>query len=254
MLSPATHSRAIVGAVDFLSNLRLMARNVSTETLRHFDRKRLLVNQLEALKVNVVLDVGANSGQFGTALRRAGYTGRIVSFEPLSGPFAVLQRKAAADQLWDCRQCALGDADQTITINVAGNAGASSSVLPMLKSHQDAFPPANYVGTEQVPINRLDSVAAEFLEPADVLFLKIDVQGFERQVLAGGMQTVNDRCVGMQLELSFIPLYQGDMLIHEAVGLVYSLGFRLTGLLPGFTDPRNGRMLQADGIFFRGDD
>lgn len=231
-----------------------MARNVGTETLRHFDRKRLLINQFEARQVNVVLDVGANSGQYGTALRRAGYKGRIASFEPLSGPFSTLNRKSAADPLWDCRQCALGDADETITINVAGNAGASSSVLPMLQSHQDAFPPANYIGTEEVPIHRLDSIAQEILKPSDIPFLKIDVQGFEKQVLAGGKSTVNDRCVGMQLELSFLPLYEGDMLIQESLALVYSLGFRLTGLLPGFTDPRNGRMLQADGIFFRIDD
>jgi hypothetical protein len=124
----------------------------------------------------------------------------------------------------------------------------------MLKSHQDAFPPANYIGTEDVAIHRLDSVASEFLNPTDVTFLKIDVQGFEKQVITGSKSTLNESCVGMQLELSFIPLYEGDMLIHEALELVYSLGVRLTGLLPGFTDPRNGRMLQADGIFFRGDD
>lgn len=240
--------------MDFFRNLGLIARNVSMETLRHFDRKRLLVNQLEAERVNVVLDVGANSGQFGAALRRAGYRGRIVSFEPLSEPFALLQRKAAKDSLWDCHQFALGDAEQTITINVAGNAGASSSVLPMLKAHQDAFPPANYVGTQEVLIHRLDSLTSEYLKPTDVIFLKIDVQGFEKDVLAGAKEIVNNKCVGMQLELSFLPLYQGDMLIHEALEYVYSLGFRMTGFLPGFTDPRNGRMLQADGIFFRSGD
>ncbi len=124
----------------------------------------------------------------------------------------------------------------------------------MLKSHLDAFPPANYIGTEEVPIHRLDSVAPEFLRSTDVAFLKIDVQGFEKQVLAGSQSTLNDRCVGMQLELSFLPLYEGGMLIREALDLAYSLGFTLTGLLPGFTDVRNGRMLQADGIFFREDD
>ena len=138
-------------------------------------------------------------------------------------------------------------------MNVAGNAGQSSSVLPMLKSHQDAFPLANYIGTEEVPIYRIDSVAPEIVHPTDVTFLKIDVQGFEKQVLAGSESTVNDRCVGMQLELSFLPLYEGGMLIREALDLVNSLGFMLTGLLPSFTDPRNGRMLQADGIFFRDD-
>lgn len=156
--------------------------------------------------------------------------------------------------MWECRRCALGDVDGTISINVAGNEGASSSVLPMLKRHQDAFPPANYVGAQRVPIHRLDSVAADVLRPNDIAFLKIDVQGFEKQVIAGGDSTVHDRCVGMQLELSFQPLYEGGMLIREALDLVDSLGFTLSGLQPGFTDPRNGRMLQADGIFFRGSD
>lgn len=105
-----------------------------------------------------------------------------------------------------------------------------------------------------MPIHRLDSVAADVLRPNDIAFLKIDVQGFEKQVIAGGDSTVHDRCVGMQLELSFQPLYEGGMLIREALDLVDSLGFTLSGLQPGFTDPRNGRMLQADGIFFRGSD
>lgn len=138
--------------------------------------------------------------------------------------------------------------------NIAGNAGQSSSVLPMLKSHQNAFPPANYVGTQEASIHRLDSVAPEFLGMNGVAFLKVDVQGFEKQVLAGGKSTIDDHCVGMQLELSFLPLYEGGMLIPEALDLVYSLGFTLTGLLPCFIDANNGRMLQADGIFFREDD
>lgn len=240
--------------MDLFRRGGLISRSTTFEVSRPYSEgglKRQFVKQLESREVNIVLDIGANSGQYATDLRRAAYKGRIVSFEPLSDPFSDLERNTSKDPLWDCRQCALGDVDGTISINVAGNAGASSSVLPMLKSHQEAFPPANYVGVEQVPIRRLDSVMPEVLQPTDVAFLKIDVQGFEKHVLAGGKSTVNDRCVGMELELSFLPLYEGGMLIREALDLVYSLGFTLTGLLPGFTDPRNGRMLQADGIFFR---
>jgi FkbM family methyltransferase len=232
----------------------LIARNTTFEVSRPYSErglKRQFVKQLESRRVSVVFDVGANSGQYAADLRMAAYDGRIVSFEPLSGPFSLLKSNASRDPLWDCRQCALGEVDGTISINVAGNAGASSSVLPMLKSHQDAFPPANYIGTEEVSIRRLDSAASEFLRPADIVFLKIDVQGFEKQVIAGGESFVKDHCVGMQLELSFINLYEGSMLIREALDLVYSLGFTLTGLVPGFADPRDGRLLQADGIFFR---
>ena len=218
------------------------------------DWERNFLHQLESHHVNVVLDVGANSGQYGSGLRAAGFTGRIVSFEPLSGAFSLLERSAAADPLWECHHSALGDSDGSVSINVAGNAGESSSVLPMLKSHQDAYPPANYVGTEEVPIHRLDSLAPEILRPNDVVYLKMDVQGYEKQVLAGAEATVRDRCVGMQLELSFLPLYEGGMLIREALDVAYSLGFSPTGFRPVFIDMRNGRMLQGDGIFFREDD
>ncbi len=97
-------------------------------------------------------------------------------------------------------------------------------------------------------------MAPEIPRPTDATFLKIDVQGFEKQVIAGSQSTLNDGCVGMQLELSIVPLYEGGMLIREALDLAYSMGFTLTGLLPGFTDVRDGQLLQADGIFFREDD
>ncbi|CQD02496.1 FkbM family methyltransferase [Mycobacterium lentiflavum] len=216
--------------------------------------RRRFVDELKSRGVDVVLDVGANSGQYAGRLREADFDGRIVSFEPLSGPFARLQRSASKLPRWDCRRCALGDFDGAISMNVAGNAGESSSILPMLQRHRDVFPRANYVGTEEVTVSRLDSVASEVLAPNDVVFLKIDVQGFEKQVIDGGIATVNDRCVGIELELSFEPLYDGGMLFQEAFDLMDSLGFMLTGLVPGFIDIRTGQVLQADGVFFRGHD
>ena len=232
----------------------LIARSTTIEVARPYSEggwKLQFVKQLEMRRVDTVFDVGANSGQYATDLRMAAYKGPIVSFEPLSAPFALLERNAAKDPLWECRQCALGDSDGMVSINVAGNAGASSSILPMLKSHQDAFPPANYIGTEEVPIHKLDTIAPEYLRPSDQIFLKIDVQGFEKHVVAGGSATIKDHVIGAQLELSFIPLYEDGMLIREALDLAYSSGFVLTELVPGFRDPRDGRMLQADGIFFR---
>lgn len=240
--------------MQLLDQVRLIARAAPSELLRYFSErnwKRMFVKQLESLNVDVVFDIGSNTGQYAAGLRKAGYRGRMISFEPLSRPFASLERKASKDPLWDCRRYALGDVDGTVSINVAGNAAQSSSVLPMLKSHQDAYPPANYVGVEDVPVYRLDSVAPQLLRPNDISFLKIDVQGFEKQVLAGSKSTLADSCIGMQLELSFLPLYEGSMLIPEALDWAYSSGFTLTGLLPCFIDPRNGRMLQADGVFFR---
>ncbi|WP_156669931.1 MULTISPECIES: FkbM family methyltransferase, partial [unclassified Mycobacterium] len=132
------------------------------------DWRRNFVGELKMRQVTVVLDVGANSGQYAQGIREAGYAGRIVSLEPLSTPFSVLERSAALDPAWDCRQCALGDRDDTVPMNVAGNAGQSSSLLPMLKAHRDALPSANYIGTEEVALRRLDSLAPELLLPDDV--------------------------------------------------------------------------------------
>lgn len=228
------------------------ARGIELSWYRpELDWERNFIHQLQSHGVTTILDVGANSGQYASGLRAAGFEGRIASFEPTSEAFSQLERMANADPLWESRRCALGDSDGTVTINIAGNAGESSSVLPMLRTHQDAYPPANYVGTEEVPIYRLDSVAPEILGATDVVFLKLDVQGFEKQVLAGSSATVKDRCVGLQLELSFVPLYEGGMLIREALEIAESLGFTLTGVSPNFVDMRNGRTLQADGIFFR---
>lgn len=214
------------------------------------DWNRNFMRQLQLSQVGVILDVGANSGQYAAGLRAGGFDGRIVSFEPLSQPFVALKARASTDPLWEVRNCALGDSDGSISINIAGNAGESSSVLPMLKAHQEAYPPANYVGDEHVTVHRLDSIAGDFLQPTDTVFLKIDVQGFEKQVIAGAHSSIQ-HCIGMQLELSFLPLYEGGMLIREALDIAYSLGYTLTGLSPCFTDTRNGRTLQADGVFFR---
>lgn len=219
-----------------------------------FEWRRRFVDELKIRGVDVVLDVGANSGQYAGRLREAGFGGRFVSFEPLSGPFTRLHRNASKLPRWDCRRYALGDFDGSISMNVAGNAGESSSILPMLQRHRDVFPRANYIGTEDVAVCRLDSIASEVLEPNEVVFLKVDVQGFEKQVIDGGIATVNDRCVGIELELSFEPLYDGGMLTQQAFDLMDSLGFLLKGLVPGFIDIRTGQVLQADGVFFRGDD
>ena len=198
--------------------------------------------------VDVVLDVGAARGGYAEELRQFGYTGRIVSFEPMAAAFADLRAAAADDPRWTTVHSALGSAPGVETINVASNSD-SSSLLPMAEEHRSAAPHVDYVGSEQVFVARLDDVADEHLRGASAPFLKIDTQGFEREVLTGGAQTL-DRCVGLQLELSFVPMYAGGMLADEAISFAYDHGFRMVTFAQGFTSPA-GAMLQADGVFFR---
>jgi FkbM family methyltransferase len=209
-----------------------------------------LLKGIERFGIDLVFDIGANTGQFASELRTVGYRGRIVSFEPLSEAHKVLTVVAADDLDWTIhRRGAIGDIDGEVKINIAGNS-VSSSLLPMLDSHASAAEGSAYVGSEHVPINRLDSVASNYIHEYDRYFIKIDTQGFEWQVLDGGLETLA-KAQGVLCELSLTPLYEGQRLWLEMVQRLKAEGFTLWSIQKGFTDSRDGRTLQVDAIFFR---
>ena len=208
------------------------------------------VQLLEHHDVTLVWDVGANDGGYARELRRFGYCGRIVSFEPVHSAYRMMKQRAAPDSLWTTLPYALGAERTEATINLAGNRGASSSLLPMLERHRTAAPDANYVGTQSVQVNRLDAVWQQFASSTDRMFLKMDVQGFECEVLDGAAGMLR-MCIGLQLELSFVPLYDGGLNYRNALEFAASRGFVVMSLEPGFTDQRTGQMLQADAVFFK---
>lgn len=209
-----------------------------------------LLKALNRFDVDLVLDVGANVGQFASELRSVGYKGNIVSFEPLSAAHMALSGAAGRDPKWHVHpRCAIGDHDGEIEINIAGNS-VSSSVLPMMESHSSAAEGSAYVGVESVPLRRLDSVAPEYLVKSRRPFLKIDTQGFEWQVLDGASATLK-HVQGLMCELSLVPLYAGEHLWLEVINRLKAEGFALWAIQPGFKDPQDGRTLQIDAIFFR---
>jgi len=200
--------------------------------------------------IDLVFDIGANTGQFAMSLREIGYQGKIVSFEPLPNAHKSLSDIARRDMNWVVHgRCALGDSKGTTLINVAGNS-ASSSILEMLPLHVEAAPESIIVSTQETPIHTLDSVAPQYLYPGKSTLVKIDTQGFEWQVLDGAAETLK-RANGVLIELSLVPLYKGQRLWRDLVTRMESEGFELWCLQQGFTDPRSGRMLQLDGLFFR---
>jgi FkbM family methyltransferase len=199
--------------------------------------------------VDLVLDVGANAGYYAERLRGAGYSGRIVSFEPLSDAYAELRRRSAADPGWEARRVALSDEDGEAEIHVSANSW-SSSLLDMGARHLESAPESAYVSKETVPTARLDTLWDEVVEPSRRPWLKLDVQGFELHVVRGAASRL-DAVHGMQVELALMSLYDGDSLWREVVDSLESRGLRLAGVEPGFEDPDTGRMLQFDGIFLR---
>lgn len=242
MSIPSFESMLRHGANRFGIDIRRY-RPEATETGR-------LATMLGHHGVNLVLDVGANVGQFAGSLRRAGYTGRIMSFEPLAQAHGSLRASARRDSQWTVApRMAIGDHAGQIEIHVSGNS-VSSSVLDMLESHATSAPASKYVASERVTISTLDAVVAGELGPGVAPFLKIDTQGYEDKVLDGATQVLQ-KVRGLQLELSFLPLYEGQQLFDSLIERLRSLGFSPWGIWPGFCDPNSGRMLQVDVVLFR---
>jgi FkbM family methyltransferase len=200
-------------------------------------------------QVSLVLDVGANTGQYTRALRRAGYRGRVVSFEPVMSAYVRLARNARRSSKWTALRMALGDRNHDAPIHVSGDSRASS-LLQMLPAHLRVARYFETQGQERVPVRTLDSVLDGLSAEGDRTFLKIDAQGYELKVLKGARRALK-RIQGLQLEMSLVPLYRGETLLPKMVALLNELGFSLMSLEYGFCDPRTGRMLQVDGIFFR---
>ena len=123
-----------------------------------------LIFSLYKFDIDLIFDVGANSGQFASAVMRGGFKGKIVSFEPLTSAHSLLLKASRRDTNWVVHpRCAIGDHDGKATINIAGNS-ASSSLLPMLDSHISAAPHTAYIGKETVTLSKLDTIAPEYLK------------------------------------------------------------------------------------------
>ena len=207
-----------------------------------------LVDLINHLGTNLVIDVGANAGQYAGALRSHGYSGRIESFEPVAAPYAAAVEAAASDARWNVHNYALGATESSAQIHVAGNAAASSSLLPMLSRHERSAPHSQYVAEEMIRVRPLADMAEE-LKLAEGVFLKIDTQGFEREVLKGCGDLIPDGVVGVQLELSLLPLYESGPLAGELINWMAERELVVDFAAPGFTDQQTGELLQFDAVF-----
>lgn len=208
-------------------------------------RKRML----DVHAIDLVIDVGANVGQYGLAMRELGYTGRIHSFEPMSAAWNDLQRAISADPLWSATQVGLADSPGRMTLHIAGNS-ISSSVLPMLARHEANAPKSSYIRDETVEMSTLDLQLQNIRHRASNIWLKLDVQGFESKVVDGALHSLADVSF-IQTEMSLVRLYSGGVTYLPLCLQLDRLGFDLVGVEPGFQDTNDGTPLQIDGIFRR---
>jgi FkbM family methyltransferase len=208
--------------------------------LNHF----LKLNNIEC-----IIDIGANVGQYAEYLRQIGFKKDIISFEPLNDAYEILKSKTKKDSRWEAYNFGIGDNEQSSKINVSKNS-YSSSILDMSSSHLDSAPDSIYVSNQKITIKRLDRL--EFLEKLKDknLFLKIDTQGYEEQVINGSTNIIN-RVKGIQIEMSLKELYKDQILFEELYKKIVNLNFDLWDIKRGFSNPKSGKVLQFDAIFFK---
>jgi FkbM family methyltransferase len=202
---------------------------------------------LAADEVDLVIDVGANCGQYAAALRAAGYRGRIVSFEPLAEPYGALAIAAGRDARWDTRRLALGARRTVAGVHVAEDS-RNSSLLAVGRRHLRAVPDSRAIAHEETEVDRLDDVWPRLVGGARRPYLKIDTQGYELEVLRGATAAL-DAIVLVEAELSLVSTYDGGPLFADVVGFLGEHGFQPIAFEGVLDDPDTGEMLQADAIF-----
>ena len=208
------------------------------------------IKLLQHKKIDLIIDVGANIGQYARSLIGLGYKGNIISLEPLTVAYEMLVQKTKKYPNWNAAEkIGLGDYDGEAQINVSKNS-VSSSILNMSEEHIKASPDALYVDKETIKVKKLDSVFHEYKNNYKNIFLKIDAQGYEENVLRGASKSLSE-IKGLQLELSLVPLYGEQKLFLEMVEMIRSYGFEIFSIQQGFTNKQTGRVLQCDVIFFR---
>lgn len=192
--------------------------------------RKTLIDFLNYFRINVVYDVGANIGQFATTLRELGYQGKIISFEPLLSSFQYLKTKADKDPLWQALNFGIGNDNCDTIINLSADSDFSSLLNPLPRL-TERFKESMPVAKKQIQIKKLDSIFRNFYKDGSRNFLKVDTQGYEKEVIHGGINSLIF-FYGIQLELPAFPLYEGQSSFSEMLNLLDDNGFQLVIVNP----------------------
>ena len=208
-----------------LFGYELIARKKSPNLPSH------LRNLFRHHQIDVVLDVGANHGQFASLIREIGYQGDIYSFEPVRETYRKLSERAAQDPRWHVFNTGLGDTPCQQTIHLSKSSDLCSILAPN-NCGKAFFPAIEAQESESITIDTVDEfLVREKIPDQARIFLKMDTQGYDMMVFAGAKNSFN-RIVAMLTELSFIPIYEGSTSYIESLATFEKSGFHVSGIYP----------------------
>jgi len=199
-------------------------------------------------RVKNVIDVGANVGEFTAIFAELFPEAQIYAFEPLPDCFTELQQIAERYEKVKIFNLALGNSEESCEFNKSSWAPASS-LRSMGELHKQNYPHSARTEKVNVPIKQLDRVL-EGINLSGNTLIKIDVQGFEDEVIKGGRDTIGKAKV-LIIECSFKSLYENEPMFHGIYSLVHSLGFEYRGSIKQSVNKKDGSYLQADCIFIK---
>lgn len=214
--------------------------------------ERHLRNVLDANKINLVVDVGANEGQYARARREFGFDGRIVSFEPLRDAFAVLKQHCDKDNNWYAYRLALGSVPAMRTMNQCSSSDFSSLLTPNPYASKRFGWRAEIASQEEIQVTTLAQLWSAIVTdiPKPRVLLKLDTQGFDMEVLAGAVGVLHD-VHALQIELSLRSIYDGAPRYLESLARLEALGFEVTGLYPVTRDNETLAVIEYDCVMTR---
>lgn len=205
-----------------------------------------LIKILDDIKTDLVLDIGANKGQFAISLYDYGYKNKVLSFEPLSDIYKILEENSKNNSLWHVHEkCCIGDTEKMVDINLSNLAG-NSSILD-IKSTKYNVPESHYIKKENVPQITLATLSEnQLIKQAKNIFVKMDIQGYEHYVLSQ-LPTINYKIDGFYLELSLVDLYEDQKDYLYICNQLKEFGYDLVYVEPEYI--RSNRMVQFNGLF-----
>jgi FkbM family methyltransferase len=198
--------------------------------------------------VDLVLDVGANQGQFASGLRQYGYKGEIISFEPVTNTYNILLQSRGQDSRWKTEKMALGDKKERKEIRIPNSTGMTS-FLAASDYAIKTFPTEikDYV-TESIDIGTLeDYLETNKIDSSRRIFLKIDTQGYDMNVLLGAKKWL-PHIVGVSTELSFVQTYENMPTYLDVLSFLQSHNFVVSNMFQVFFDRELQLLVESDCV------
>ncbi len=205
---------------------------------------------LTAYNIDAVIDIGANQGQFALKIFKAIEPKFIYSFEPIASTFQLLKEKTEKYTNIKVFNIGIGEENKFVDININSHS-PSSSLLPLADFHKNSYPEFIENAIEKIEIKTLDSLISDReIQLTLNTLLKIDVQGFEKFVLLGAIETLH-KVKMVYVEVSFVEMYAKQPLFTEIYDYLIEQGFQMIGADNLALDSNNSKPLFFDAYFIR---